>query len=272
MVSWWPLDDAVGQSTVQDLVGGNNGTTKDSTGTPLNISLGAGPQVVSQLPAPNILGGTLTPVVVDPSTSPLRGALFFNGSFTEVPHNPNLNIGPNGITITFWAFAFPTPIARTPLLEKFDVSSTNGYSLYLEVNSPTTYALKMNLNGTTLTGPSVPQGLSPSDWRFIAARVSATGTVTLAVCDLGGSCSTTTATVSSFVTTNTSPLWFGRSAVAYPGAVVAALALALDEIEIFKRALTQAELQSIYDAERQGRRKCSVRSTTAGHGRVVSAG
>jgi uncharacterized repeat protein (TIGR01451 family) len=257
MVSWWPLDDAVGQSTVQDLVGGNNGTTKDSTGTPLNISLGAGPQVVSQLPAPSILGGTLTPVVVDPSTSPLRGALFFNGSFTEVPHNPNLNIGPNGITITFWAFAFPTPIARTPLLEKFDVSSTNGYSLYLEVNSPTTYALKMNLNGTILTGPSVPQGLSPSDWRFIAARVSATGTVTLAVCDLGGSCSTTTATVSSFVTTNTSPLWFGRSAVAYPGAVVAALALALDEIEIFKRALTQAELQSIYDAERQGRRKCS---------------
>jgi uncharacterized repeat protein (TIGR01451 family) len=256
MVSWWPLDDAVGQSTVQDLVGGNNGTTKDSTGTPLNISLGAGPQVVSQLPAPNILGGTLTPVVVDPSTSPLRGALFFNGSFTEVPHNPNLNIGPNGITITFWAFAFPTPIARTPLLEKFDVSSTNGYSLYLEVNSPTTYALKMNLNGTTLTGPSVPQGLSPSDWRFIAARVSATGTVTLAVCDLGGSCSTTTATVSSFVTTNTSPLWFGRSAVAFPGAVVAALELALDEIEIFNRALTQAELQSIYDAERQGRRKC----------------
>jgi uncharacterized repeat protein (TIGR01451 family) len=257
MVSWWPLDDAVGQSTVQDLVGGNNGTTKDSTGTPLNISLGAGPQVVSQLPAPNILGGTLTPVVVDPSTSPLRGALFFNRSFTEVPHHSSLNIGSNGITITFWAFASPIPIARTPLLEKFDVSSTNGYSLYLEVNSPTTYALKMNLNGTILTGPSVPQGLSPSDWRFIAARVSATGTVTLAVCDLGGSCSTTTATVSSFVTTNTSPLWFGRSAVAYPGAVVAALALALDEIEIFKRALTQAELQSIYDAERQGRRKCS---------------
>jgi uncharacterized repeat protein (TIGR01451 family) len=256
MVSWWPLDDAVGQSTVQDLVGGNNGTTKDSTGTPLNISLGAGPPVVSQLPAPNILGGTLTPVVVDPSTSPLRGALFFNGSFTEVPHNPNLNIGPNGITITFWAFASPIPIARTPLLEKFDVSSTNGYSLYLEVNSPTTYALKMNLNGTILTGPSVPQGLSPSDWRFIAARVSATGTVTLAVCDLGGSCSTTTATVSSFVTTNTSPLWFGRSAVAYPGAVVAAYEQALDEIEIFNRALTQAELQSIYDAERQGRRKC----------------
>jgi uncharacterized repeat protein (TIGR01451 family) len=256
MVSWWPLDDAVGQSTVQDLVGGNNGTTKDSTGTPLNISLGAGPQVVSQLPAPNILGGTLTPVVVDPSTSPLRGALFFNRSFTEVPHHSSLNIGPNGITITFWAFASPTPIARTPLLEKFDVSSTNGYSLYLEVNSPTTYALKMNLNGTILTGPSVPQGLSPSDWRFIAARVSATGTVTLAVCDLGGSCSTTTATVSSFVTTNTAPLWFGRSAVAYPGAVVAALALALDEIEIFNRALTQAELQSIYDAERQGRRKC----------------
>jgi hypothetical protein len=96
MVFWAPLDDAVGQSTVQDLAGGNNGTTKDVSNALLNISLGAGPQVVSQLPAPNILGGQLNPVVVDPNAPPPpptpRGALFFNNSFAEVPHNPNLII------------------------------------------------------------------------------------------------------------------------------------------------------------------------------------
>ncbi|HXF06221.1 MAG TPA: LamG-like jellyroll fold domain-containing protein, partial [Blastocatellia bacterium] len=258
MVGWWPLDDAVGQSTVQDLAGGNNGTTKDPSGNPLNISLGAGPQVVSQLPAPNILGGTLNPVVVDPTAPPPpptpRGALFFNRSFAEAPHNSSLNIGPSGITITLWVWAAPTPVAITPLIEKF--ASGNGYSLYLEV-SGSTYVVKFNLNGTIITGPPVPFGTTPSDWRFIAARVSASGSVTLTVCDLSGSCTTSAPiTVTGFTTSNTAPLWFARSAVAFPGAVFTALELALDEVEIFNRALTPAELQTIYDAERQGRRKC----------------
>ena len=258
MVGWWPLDDAVGQSTVQDLAGGNNGTTKDPSGAPLNISLGAGPQVVSQLPASNILSGTLNPVVVDPAAPPPpptpRGALFFNRGFAEVPHNANLNIGSNGFTITLWAWAAATPVATTPLIEKF--AGGNGYSLYLEV-SGSTYVVKFNLNGTIVTGPPVPFGTTPTDWRFIVARVSASGSVTLTVCDLGGSCTTSTPiTVASFTTSNTVPLWFARSAVAFPGAVFTALELALDEVEIFNRALTPAELQTIYDAERQGRRKC----------------
>jgi len=254
LVGWWPLDDAVGQNTVQDAAGGNNGTTKDASGNPLNISPGG---AVSQLPDPINIPG-LNPVVVDPSTSPPRGALFFkSNSFAEVPHNSNLNIGPNGFTITLWAWAPAVPIPIEPLVEKFDLATTNGYSLYLEATGSGTYALKFNLNGTVVTGPSVPFATAPTDWRFIVARVSSSGSVTLTVCDLGGSCTTSpSTTVTSFTTSNTAPLWFARSAAANPAAVFTGLRLALDEIEIFNRALTQAELQTIYDAERQGTRKC----------------
>jgi hypothetical protein len=267
LVAWWPLDDAVGQSTVQDLVGGNNGTTKDSTGTPLNISLGAGPQVVSQLPAPNILGGQLNPVVVDPSAPPPpptpRGALFFNNSFAEVPHNPNLNIGPNGFTITLWAHTAGGIAPLQPLLDKFDLPANDGYSLYLDNwNSTTnTYTLRFKLNGTIVTGPTVglSSPLSPSDWHFITVTVSPPGIVQLTVCKLGspwGSCSTTTSTVPNFQTSNIFPLWLaGERAIPLPIAPFAR-ELALDEVEIFGRPLMPSELQSIYDGESKGQRKC----------------
>jgi uncharacterized repeat protein (TIGR01451 family) len=267
MVFWAPLDDATGQTTVLDLAGGNNGTTKDPSGNPLNISLGAGPQVVSQLPAPNILGGQLNPVVVDPNAPPPpptpRGALFFNRSFVEVPHSSNLNIGPNGFTITLWAHTAGGVIPLQPLLDKFDPFLFNtGYSLYLDNwNSNTnTYTLRFNLNGTIVTGPNITLSspLSPSDWHFIAATVAPSGTVQLTVCKLGSAwpCSTTTSTVPNFTTSSPFPLWLaGERAIPLPIQPVAR-ELALDEVEIFGRPLMSSELQSIYDAEKIGVRKC----------------
>ncbi|WP_376792350.1 LamG-like jellyroll fold domain-containing protein [Thermoflexus sp.] len=265
MVAWWPLDDAVGQSTVQDLAGGNNGTTKDLNGNPLNITLGlggGGPGVVSQLPASGILYGQLQPVVVDPNTS--RGALFFNQSFVEVPHHPDLNIGPNGFTLILWVFTAGAIESIQPLVEKW--GPNDGYSLYLDSwdSAAKTYTLRFWLNGTLITGPQLQLSspLSPSDWHGIAARVSPTGSVTLTVCDLNGNCtSSSPTTVANFTTSNSGPLRLGRStAIIATGAIAAELAL--DEVEVFNRELTPAEFPAIYDAERQGKRKCQPTPTS----------
>jgi hypothetical protein len=266
MVGWWPLDDATGQSTIQDLAGGNNGMTKDSTATPLNISLGAGSPVVSQLPAPNILAGQLNPMVVNPNAPPPpptpRGALFFNNSFAEIPHNASLNIGTNGLTITLWAHTAGAITPVQPLVEKYDSSTNTGYSLYLDNWNATlnTYTLGFNLNGTVVTGPTLALSnpLSPADWHFIAVTVDPSGNIQLTACKLGTPwpCSSQTAVVPGFQTGNSDPLLFGRSFSYMPGAVFIAQELALDEVEIFSQTLTPTDLQSIYEGESNGRRKC----------------
>jgi uncharacterized repeat protein (TIGR01451 family) len=174
-----------------------------------------------------------------------------------------LNIGPNGFTITLWAHTAGGIAPLQPLLDKFDLPANDGYSLYLDNwNSTTnTYTLRFKLNGIIVTGPTVglSNPLSPSDWYFITVTVSPPGIVQLTVCKLGspwGSCSTTTLTVPNFQTSNIFPMWLaGERAIPLP-ILPFARELALDQVEIFGRPLMPSELQSIYDAERQGRRKC----------------
>ncbi|HRT59266.1 MAG TPA: hypothetical protein P5038_21775, partial [Candidatus Paceibacterota bacterium] len=81
--------------------------------------------------------------------------------------------------------------------------------------------------------------------------------VTLSVCDAFGACTTAPpVVVANFITTNTAPLWFGKSAAVNPGAVTLAVRVGFDEIELFDRGLAQTEIQQIYDGEKNGTRKC----------------
>jgi hypothetical protein len=259
MVAWWPLDDATNQTAVLELVGAHQGVTRNSAGTVTPI----GTPGLWSLPGPALPG--VLPVVVDPATSPPRGALLISSAYVEVPHHPVLNIGSNGWTATLWAWPSPGSGASQPLMEKFDVATTNGYSLYLEALGGGIFQLKLNLNGTIVAGPTLTASSTGSDWRFIMARVSAAGQVELGVCDMAGTCTNSPAvTVSNFVTTNTAPLWLGRSlAVTGGAAVLYAVRVALDEVEMFDRALTASELQSIYNAEVAGGRKCEPSSGVA---------
>jgi hypothetical protein len=259
MVAWWPLDDATNQTAVLELVGAHQGVTRNSAGTVTPI----GTPGLWSLPGPALPG--VLPVVVDPATSPPRGALLISSAYVEVPHHPALNIGSNGWTVTLWAWPSPGSGASQPLMEKFDVATTNGYSLYLEALGGGLFQLKLNLNGAIVAGPTFTASSTGSDWRFITARVSAAGQVELGVCDMAGNCTNSPAvTISNFVTTDTAPLWLGRSlAVTGGAAVLYAVRVALDEVEMFDRALTASELQSIYNAEVAGGRKCEPSSGVA---------
>ena len=254
MVGWWPLDDATNQTTVLDLAAGNHGTPKNSAG----VTIPVGIPTLWQLPDPGVFGGSLLPVVVDPSTSPPRGAFFFSDTYVEVPHHPSLNIGPNGLTLTLWVWPTMGSGGPQPLVEKFDLATMNGYSLYLQPVAANTFVLTMNLNGTVVTGPQITTSMTPSDWHFVVARVNAAGQVILGACDMLNNCTNTVAvSVPNFLTTNAAPLWLSRSGVASAtGVDVQAIRVGMDEVEIFGRALSLAELQAIYAAELAGMRKC----------------
>lgn len=261
-MAWWPLDDATNQTVVLDWAGANHGTPRDTN----NATIPVGIPTLWQLPDPGVFGGALQPVVVDPNTSPPRGAFFFSSTYIEIQHHPSLNIGTNGLTITLWIW--PTmgmgQGLPQPLVEKFNVVSTNGYSLYLDTLGPTNFVLKMNLNGTVVAGPTFATSMATSDWRFVVARVSSNGLVTLDVCDMFGNCTNTTGpTVPNFVTTNLARLWLSRSAVASPTGIVHAVRVGMDEVEVFDQELSQADVQTIYSSELAGLRKCAPQSGTA---------
>lgn len=260
MVAWYPMDDATNQSVVMDLVAANHGTAKNSANVPFLIGL----PTLWQLPDPAVFGGSLSPVVVDPGTSPPRGAFFFSDTCVEVPHQPQLNVGTNGLTLTLWVWPTPGSGAPQPLVEKFDPPNLDGYSWYLDWTG-SNHVMQFNLNGTLVTGPVLPLSLNPSNWWFVVARISPSGAVMLAACDMGGNCTNTPAvTVPGFQTTNTQPLWISRGLVpSATGVMLQGIRIGMDELEIFDRALSTAELYSIYTNELAGLRKCHTPSGPA---------
>lgn len=260
LTAWWPLDDATNQVTVLDWAGSHHGTAVDGGGNPVAI----GSPLIRQLPDPAVLGGALKPVVVDPTTVPVRGALFLEGGAVRVPSGPDLDIGVGGLTICLWVWPAGGQQRPLPLVEKYDPLSRSGYSLYLDRVGNDQFVLKLNLNGSVLTGPVVPASAGTNDWRFVVAGVIPPGMVVMGVADMQGNWSTNAAIVWSYTTSNQAPLWIGHSVgPAGGGSPVRAAGLGVDEVEIFNRGLSPSEVMWIFGMEFMGVRKCATSTGTA---------
>jgi hypothetical protein len=200
-----------------------------------------------------------------------------------VPPSTDFDIGANGLTITLWFKSGGAITPIQPLLDKWDSTSTSGYSLYLDSwnDVPCTYNLNFKLNGNVIVFPipitstiilSSTSSIFP--WYFMAVTVQ-NDTVTIYVnspdpyapSSLKGATDTTS--VTNWQTSNTAPLRIAgnrsllppdttgnnpyRTAIeGYPAAEVF-----LDEVEIFNRALGPTEMKSIYNAESIGLGKCT---------------
>jgi len=260
LAAWWPMDDPTNQVTVLDWAGSHHGTARDAGSNPVPI----GSPGVLQLPDPSVLGGGLDPMVVDPTTSPPRGALFLDGAAVEIPHDSDLDIGPGGLTILLWVWPSQGQPHPQPLIDKFDPVTRQGYSLYLDWLGNDTYALKLNLNGTIHTGPVVPAAVGPDGWRFIVAGVTPPGLVVLGAADLQGNWSTNASfALFSYQTSNQVPLWIGHSPGGVGAGPVRARGLALDEVEIFNRGLSPSEVVLVYGLELIHVRKCASQTGSA---------
>lgn len=217
MVAWWPLDEQTG-TTAKDIAGGHNGVFKPAPvggGGPVSV---AGSYVGNSLQFP------------------------FNAR-VEVPDSPDLNFGTGDFTVDAWVkYTGPSPGYGT-IVEKRDMSQ-NGYVLRIATPYPKNQPqLQFSIGNTFYQGPDItaPAGT----WFFVAAARKG-ATVTLSVNN--DSISRTNPTT--WQASSKYPLWIGFSSGAG-----SAVKLAIDEVEVFDRALTQSELQSIVNAGSAG--KCS---------------
>jgi hypothetical protein len=232
MVAWWPLDETSG-TTAADIAGfPNNGT--------------------------HVNGPT-------PVSGKVAGALRFDGvnDHVRVPDHAELNVGTGNFTLDAWVRTGSSGLIV--LVDKRSGPTPQGYSLFL-VNgrlgfqmangvgspscAPTPTPGRACVNyGAPQTSPNVADG----QWHHVAAvvdRANATSGVRLYVDGVqvfAGSPLTGNLD-------NTSDLYLGMRTPAQNGGGF--LPGDLDEVELIKRALTQQEIQAIFNAGSAGKCKC----------------
>ena len=191
-------------------------------------------------------------------------AFSFNGSTSDinVPASGDTNAGANGaMTIDMWINPAAAAITNggVALAEWNNGAGGVGAHLYLNINGSAgaaTGALFVNLvdtGGTSHFIGSSGGNVVADSWQHVAATYDGTN----ATLYLNGSVLVGPTNIGSFTPQTTYPLDFGlrRSGpgtIRYTGA--------MDEMELFNRALSQTEIQNIFNAGSAG--KCKPRCVT----------
>jgi len=220
--AWYPLDEQTGATQVNDIAGYNNwGTPKPggSVGTPNG-------------PAPVI--GKVPP-----------GALYFyTGHYVEVPPQSELDFGTGDFSIDAWVRAVGCDSGfLSPIVDKLKVSPSTGFSFYLDQSPAGTAFLKLQINASTFT--STASFAANNTWTHVGVTVQrnpARGVFYINGVPAG------TFTPPLGTVTNTQPMWIGEIRV--PGG---RCEIAIDELELFNRALDSTEIHSIWAADSLGK-------------------
>jgi hypothetical protein len=236
MVAWYPLDELTGATVVDDIA--------PAPGSLVNNAGTSQPGPVAP-PGP---GSGPAPVV-----GQVAGAHYFHpGHFHTVPPQAELDFGTGSFSIDAWIRAVGNgPVAVQSIVDKLDIPGGNvGFALYIQDRF-----LNLNVNGSTFTTASQITGGNPlantGPWYHVAATVDrGTGAGTLYI---NGVPSLPTFVPPAASVTNGLPLWIGETRL--PGSVGE---IAVDELEIFNRALTPTEVTALFAAGPAG--KCKLRS------------
>jgi uncharacterized repeat protein (TIGR01451 family) len=238
MIAWYPLDDGVGATTVVEISGnGHNGTPQ-----PGPVGMG-GPG--SNFPNP--------PAVVG-------GSLYFPSSskWVQVPDTPPLalDIGSGNFTIDAWVLTYIRPaVSRGPIVDKFDATTLTGYRLYLDApwtaGGATLYFSYGD--GTTRTVACIAP-IPFQSWHHVAVTVQRSAfapylQVLFYVDGTQQGGQSVIVPVGSIA--NGLDLFIG----AFHPPTSGLSEIAIDELELFNRALTQAEIQGIVNARSAGKCK-----------------
>ncbi len=226
MVAWWALDEGSG-TLAQELVAGNDGTD------------------ASAVSPAKVAGAVLNARQFDGATGVVR-----------VPNIAKLNLGLNDLTIDAWM----QTSSISPLLgivEKRLLSPDRGYALYLKQGK---LALLLG-DGSTITEywASTASAINDGAWHHVAATENRADNLAGTKLYVDG------ALVASFPgypstasITNTEKVVIGAME---PSALPTGwFAGRIDEVEIFKRALTGAEIAKVWGAGPAGKCKEFVRA------------
>jgi uncharacterized repeat protein (TIGR01451 family)/fimbrial isopeptide formation D2 family protein len=232
MVAWYPLDETQGATAVND-VAPPPASSVNNVGTPKPAAVGA------------ILG----PI---PVAGQVNGAIYFSGGYVEVPPQNDLNFGGGSFSIDAWVRDVRcVPTFLSPIADKLDTGTNTGFVFYVE--QPTTAGvglLKLRLNGSTFTSTgSISATAAPisntGPWFHIAVTFDVSAALGTFYIN-GSPAGTFTASAGPF--TNTVPMWIGKTRLSNN-----LCEIAVDELEIFNRALTLPELTAIYNAGSAGK-------------------
>lgn len=219
MVGWWPLDEQAG-TTINDIAGGHNGTTIHVGGP---AAIGAG--------GPTSIGGSFVG----------NSLQFAWNRWVEIPPAPDLNFGTGDFTIDAWIKYTQLP-SLEGIVEKRDMTQ-NGYTLRIGTPFPTNQPrLQLIIGNTAYQGPFITAPVG--SWVFVAATRTG-NTVKLFV---NNTPLTATSTGAVPMASSTNQFRIGYSSPSSSN-------LAIDEVELFNRALAPSEIQSIYNAGSAGKCK-----------------
>jgi len=218
MVGWWPLDETSG-AIADDIVGFNNVGTYFGNPTPV--------------------------------PGKVAGALKFDGvgDYVRVHHQSELDFGAGDFSIDAWIKAQPN--SAHPIVEKWNapVGSIPGYSFYLQGG-------QLWFSWSHTTGVSIASGgpnIADNLWHHVAVTIQRGNSQ-------GGKLYVDGILVQAFdpksgTVNNTVDLWMGRSR-ANPSPFF--FKGVIDEVELFNRALTAGEVNSIWAAGSLGKCKTPV--------------
>ena len=180
------------------------------------------------------------------------GALYFNNSPASVvivPPHPELDFVNGDFSIDAWVSIVTPggPAFIHPIIDKLNPPSGPGFAFYVRNKH-----LELNLNGTTFasTGPPMTPAANAlansGPWYYVAVTVQHSPPQVVFYLNGGQVGVYSPAVINSVV--NGVPLWIGGTRVAG-----GQLEIAIDELELFNRVLTQAEIQKIFSAGAAGK-------------------
>jgi len=242
MTAWWPFDGGTG-ALMHDLAGFGAGF--DNVGTAIN-------------------GPAVGPAKVD-------GGLHFNGTSQYVTANSQaeLNLGTGDFAIDAWIRTSGTGVQT--IVDKRSTVPV-GYVLFLYNgrlglqlgDRPGSGVCSSNNAVSACTNWIAPAGwpnAADNQWHHVAASVRRNSSTGGRLYVDGWLVLVFNPTIRNQSLDNTAALWIASS---HPnsGGVQTFFSGDIDEVEIFKRAITAAEVQAIYNADSLGKCKCGGNPST----------
>ncbi len=231
MVAWYPLDEPNGATTVADIAPG-----------PSSLFNNVGTAQPGPLGPPS---GTTGPA---PVVGQVAGAHYFwGGHFHSVAPHAELDFGTGDFSIDAWIRDVGNG-QKQAVVDKLDIPGGNvGFALYFEG-----WLLKLNMNGTTFASTTAISHANPlgntGPWYHVAATVARSTGAGLLYID--GVPAGPVFLPPSTSVDNALPLWIGETRLLQsPGEI------AIDELELFNRALGAQEVMDLYLAGPSGKCK-----------------